>query len=448
MKFAHIADVHLGYEQYNQPWRAEDFANSFRTIAEKAIERDVDFVIISGDLFHRSVPSPKTIKDAIEILWMFKKENVPVFAIEGNHDKSSRDISVYHLLESIGMLNVLGLRKKSVGGEYIKSTKIQNVFLVKGFFNDIEIVGDRHRSRWQLEKLLPLLKPENDDSIIVLHQAVKEVVDINLDIAYELTINDLPDAKYYAFGHVHLPRIYEFNGKFLVYPGSVDRYDLREASQIIRYRSELTIKEGTKKGFVIAKNFKPEFVDINTRELYDVEIEAENIEELERKFKDVLNIADREGIFIAKLRCPDAADIKKLSDMAAKLKYSEVRFERVFEDVDDVSVKSESEFFTDFELKLLELLKDFDEREVYNFLVEHYKLEKKVEAKDDGRAERKETEKRGEIGERGEGEGGGEVEVEGEVEERVEEGVELEVKEKEKVKTRKPKTLLDFFGGE
>ena len=185
MRFAHLADIHLGYEQYNQLWRAEDFAKAFRLAVERSLEENVDFAIIAGDLFHRSLPNPRTIKDAIDTLSLFKKEGIPVFAVEGNHDKTSRDISAYHLLESLGLLHVLGLRKNPVDGEYVRSVRIQNVYLVKGVYEDVEILGDRHRSKWQLEKVLPILKPESDKSVLVLHQAVKEVVDIELDMAFE-----------------------------------------------------------------------------------------------------------------------------------------------------------------------------------------------------------------------------------------------------------------------
>ena len=82
MKFAHIADVHLGYEQYHQSWRADDFAKAFREVTDKAIEYDVDFVIISGDLFHKSAPNPKTIREAIDSLLMFKKAGIPVFMLQ------------------------------------------------------------------------------------------------------------------------------------------------------------------------------------------------------------------------------------------------------------------------------------------------------------------------------------------------------------------------------
>jgi DNA repair exonuclease SbcCD nuclease subunit len=430
MKFAHIADVHLGYEQYNQPWRAEDFAKSFRAIAEKAVEMDVDFVIIAGDLFHRSVPSPKTIKEAIEILWIFRRENIPVFAIEGNHDKTSRDISAYHLLESIGMLNVLGLRRRPVEVENVKSVKIENVYLIKGFVEDVEITGDRHRSRWQLEKVLPLLKPESERSVLVLHQAVKEVVDIDLDIAYELTLNNLPKASYYAFGHIHLPKIYEFNGKFIAYPGSVDRYDLREASQIIRYKSDFTFKEGIKKGFVVVRNFKPEFVEMKTRDLYDVEIETNKLEELEKRFVEVLERISGEGMLVAKLRCPDSADVRKLNEIALKnLRYAEVRFERLADEFEEVVIQSENDFFTDFELKLLDLMKgEIDEREAYEFVIEHYLSggEDKVEDESSEKQEVKDREAKTTEEDTGEG---------------------LEETKRNEMKAKKPKTLLDFFGG-
>lgn len=379
MKFAHLADIHLGYEQYNQQWRAEDFSRAFKEVALKAVEKGVDFVIIAGDLFHRSHPNPRTIKDAIETLWIFRKENIPVFAVEGNHDKTSRDISAYHLLESLRMLNVLGLRRSPVKGENIRSVRVgdgKDVYIVKGMVEDgdVEILGDKHRSRWQLEKVLPLLKPEEEKSILVLHQAVKEVVDIDLDMAYELTISDLPEASYYAFGHIHLPREYEFNGRFIAYPGSVERYSLKEASEIIRYKDEFFVKEGIKKGFFIVKNFKPEFVEIETRELYDIEIEDEVYEGVERKFHEILGRINERGVAVFKLRSKENLEIKKFSELAAsKAKYSEIRFEKIFENVEEVELKRENEFFSEFELKLLDLLKgEVDEDEVYKIILDHY----------------------------------------------------------------------------
>jgi len=424
MKFAHLADIHLGYEQYNQQWRAEDFSKAFRGAVLKAVENGVDFAIIAGDLFHRSNPNPRTIKEAIETLWMFRRENIPVFAVEGNHDKTARDISAYHLLESLGMLNVLGLRRNAVEGENVRSVKIGNVYLVKGIVEDVEILGDRHRSRWQLEKVLPLLKSEGEKSILVLHQAVKEVVDVDLDMAYELTINDLPEASYYAFGHIHLPKKYEFDGKFITYPGSVERYSLKEASEIIRYKDEFFVKDGVKKGFFIVKSFKPEFVEIETRELYDIEIEGNSHSEVERKFLEVLGRINEGGIAVFKLRSKEGLEIKKFSELVAgKTKYSEFRLERIFEDVEEVKLKNESEFFNEFELKLLDLLKDeVNEDEVYRIIMDHYKHYSRYSEPypHSKKAENGEKRKRDDI-----------EEIMAKAENR-----------------RKPKTLLDFLGVE
>jgi len=90
---------------------------------------------------------------------------------------------------------------------------------------------------------------------------------------------------------------------------------------------------------------------------------------------------DREGVMIAKLRCRDVVDVRNFSEIAAKnLRYAEIRFERIFEDAEEIELKQESEFFTEFELKLLDLLRgEMDEDEVYRLVVEHYlSVERKV----------------------------------------------------------------------
>lgn len=376
MKFAHFADLHLGYEQYNQSWRAEDFASAFRRSAEIAVSEGVDFVVIAGDLFHRSVPSPKTLNDAIEILKMFKSHKIPVFAVEGNHDKSIREMSAYHLLESLELLNVLGVRKDRVESDFITSVRIDNIYMTKGVFKNLEIIGDRHRTKWQFEKVLPYLRSDGN-AILVLHQSVKEAVDIDMNIAWDITIDQLPEAKYYAMGHIHLRRELKVGNSFLAYPGSIERYDAREASHFISYGEKLNIIEGEKKGFYVVENFKPRFVSIETRDLYNISIEDEKKDGVERKFLSVLEIVKRDGILIAKLLCGESMDPRNLNDLALKrVKHAEISFRR--KDLGEIpEAKPEREFFTDFEIRLLEILKDDDEmslRSAIELVKEYYGL--------------------------------------------------------------------------
>ena len=46
MRFMHIADVHLGYQQYGSKERFDDFSRVFLHIVEQAIDRQVDFGLL------------------------------------------------------------------------------------------------------------------------------------------------------------------------------------------------------------------------------------------------------------------------------------------------------------------------------------------------------------------------------------------------------------------
>ncbi|MDW7990190.1 MAG: exonuclease SbcCD subunit D [Archaeoglobaceae archaeon] len=360
MRFAHFSDIHLGYEQYNLTWREEDFYRNFKESARIAIKEGVDFVLIAGDLFHKSFPNPKTLSEAIDVLRIFNENKIPVFAIEGNHDKSIREMSAYHLLENLGLLNVLGFRKEKVEGDHITSVRIENVYLVKGVYKDLEIIGERHRTRWQLEKVLPYLKPESR-GVLLLHQAVKEAIDVEIDMNWDLTIDQLPEANYYAFGHIHLHREKKIGDAFLVYPGSLERYDSREASSFINYSDKLDSKLGEEKGFCLVENFRPRFVPIETRDLYSITIDAEERGEAERKFAEVLKNLKKSAIAVVKVTSSEIVDSKKLLEMASKyVKHLEISFRRKGIE-ESVSLSPEREFFSEFELKLFEILKEDDE---------------------------------------------------------------------------------------
>jgi DNA repair exonuclease SbcCD nuclease subunit len=86
--FIHFADIHLGYEQYGVRERFNDFSHSFWNITQEAVLRNVDFVVIAGDLFNKRAIDAQTLIHAIKGLGELKERKIPVIAIEGNHDRS------------------------------------------------------------------------------------------------------------------------------------------------------------------------------------------------------------------------------------------------------------------------------------------------------------------------------------------------------------------------
>ncbi len=84
----HLADVHLGYDQYGSKDRYDDFAKAFMAIVADAIRRKVDAVLIAGDLFNKRAIDARTLSQAFLSLQQLKEQGIPVVAIEGNHDRS------------------------------------------------------------------------------------------------------------------------------------------------------------------------------------------------------------------------------------------------------------------------------------------------------------------------------------------------------------------------
>jgi len=87
-QFLHLADVHLGYQQYGLKERFNDFGRAFEAAVDYALEKAVDFVLITGDLFHKSAVDPPTLLQAVNNLDRLRQAGIPVLAVEGNHDRA------------------------------------------------------------------------------------------------------------------------------------------------------------------------------------------------------------------------------------------------------------------------------------------------------------------------------------------------------------------------
>lgn len=102
-KFLHIADVHLGYPQYGLETRSFDFYEAFLWAIDEAIQREVDFVLLAGDLFHKRSIDALTLNQAFAGLARLRAAKIPCIAVEGNHE-------VVFYEETVGWLQFLALQ--------------------------------------------------------------------------------------------------------------------------------------------------------------------------------------------------------------------------------------------------------------------------------------------------------------------------------------------------
>ena len=227
MKFAHLADTHLGYRQYGLIEREKDFYEVFEKIINKIIEEKVDFVIHSGDLFETARPSPMALLTFQKGLLKLKGAGIPVYAIAGNHDIVMRKGSIPPQV----IFKKLGLKVLS----NINPTYMHEDIFIAG----LPYYPSSHVKSLK-SKLSELSKKaaNHEKSILIMHQGI----DKYFGYQYELEIGDIPDNfDYYALGHIHKYVNDNFGKGKLVYPGSTEIW---KTSELPDYREN-------GKGFVI-----------------------------------------------------------------------------------------------------------------------------------------------------------------------------------------------------
>jgi DNA repair exonuclease SbcCD nuclease subunit len=223
--FIHVADLHLGYEQYNLAARREDFDRAFHEVVEKTLELKPNFMIIAGDLFHHARPSNNTLENAIRNFRMLKDAGIPVLAVEGSHDAAPNMITgtILNPLDSAGLIYYLPRHENACW-----ENESCYVYGIPNF-----------RTRERTEKNLPAFyeikkpspRPEKFN-IFVFHMALEipEILKGRPSAIAEASPDYIPEGfNYYAGGHLHTPWQFPFKGAFLVYSGSTETVTYEEA---------------------------------------------------------------------------------------------------------------------------------------------------------------------------------------------------------------------------
>lgn len=89
MKFLHISDLHLG-KIVNEISMIEDQKYILDELVNMAEDKAVNAVLISGDIYDRSIPPENAVRLFDDFLYMLVKKRIAVIAISGNHDSDER----------------------------------------------------------------------------------------------------------------------------------------------------------------------------------------------------------------------------------------------------------------------------------------------------------------------------------------------------------------------
>lgn len=89
MKLIHLSDLHLG-KHLNEFSLIEDQKYILNRILEIIAEKNIDVVLIAGDIYDRTVPSEEAVNLLDYFLTELASMQKHVFAISGNHDSDDR----------------------------------------------------------------------------------------------------------------------------------------------------------------------------------------------------------------------------------------------------------------------------------------------------------------------------------------------------------------------
>ena len=344
MKILHFSDTHLGFsdldilndENINQ--READFYDAFAQVVEQIKEIKPDYVIHTGDLFHRVSPSNRAITFALEQFKTIDELGIPFILIAGNHSTPRTNLSSPILKIFEGFKNVHAAYEQ----EY-KKVEFGNII-----FHALPHMNDETKALSQIE-----LCEENIDkskkNIMMMHCSVGAFYLMNefgewVYPAEKEYIFKMMD--YVALGHWHgFGKVGKHENVY--YSGSTERTSLND--------------KRNSKGFAeisLYDDLKVEYKEINIRPILTKEIDCEDYENSVSKV-DTSDVKDA----IVEVRLTNLSVLQSIDIQNSEIK-------KLFEDAMNVSVKREFKHVKN-EAEILEA----EAVSLEEFFLEHIKAE-------------------------------------------------------------------------
>ena len=355
MKILHLADMHLGKILREQSL-IEDQEYCLKQIIENIKKEKIDIVLISGDVYDKSIPS----LDAVNLLnWflkvLIKNLNKKVFIIAGNHDSKDRLGFGSEILENDGLYiesKYTGRLKKVIledeYGElniymlpFVKPAEIKNYFE-----EEITTYNDAVNKIIEKEDI-----DTTKRNIIMVHQFVtsgtfeperSESEQLSLGGSENVDVSNFDKFDYVAIGHIHRPQ--RIGRDTARYSGTMLKYSFSE----VNHKKTLTILDYKGK-----ENLRMEFKEIfPLRDLREIKgpianlISKEVVESANKNDYIKAIITDEEEVFDA------LGQLRRVYPNILKLEVKNSKTDSGIDDqeasLETIRSKSELELFNEF----------------------------------------------------------------------------------------------------
>jgi len=352
LKIIHFSDTHLGYndldvlneENINQ--READFYDAFSQVVEQIKQIKPDFVLHTGDLFHRSSPSNRAITFALEQFKIINALNIPFILIAGNHSTPRTNLSspILKIFENFENIYV------SYNQEYKK------VEFADAIFHTLPHMNDETTALSQIE-LCEANIDKSKKNIMMMHCSVgasylmQEFGEWVFPHAKEYLFNEMD---YVALGHWHG---FGHVGKHenVYYSGSTERTSLndkRNSKGFVEINLDDATNSKTASLFHMPRSI--EFKEIKIRPIVQKELDCEDYENA------LIDASDTEDV-IVEVKLINLTPLQSIDIQNTDIK-------KLFPHAMSVSIKREFKLGTnDTELSDIEALS------LEEFFLEHIK---------------------------------------------------------------------------
>jgi exonuclease SbcD len=258
MRLLHLADLHIGIENYGRVDPATGLHSRLRDYLERldeaidiGLDAGVDAVLIAGDVYKNRTPNPTQQREFARRIHRLRALGLPVLILTGNHDVSPA-AGRAHAVEIFDTLAVDGVTiadRPRIHTLHTRSGPLQVIALpwvtrhALLTREELRMASFLEVETMLIERVERFLRQAADDvdpalpTVLTVHGTIdgatfgaERQVLLGRDLVYPRSLVALPNVDYVAMGHIHRHQALGDHPP-IVYPGSIERIDFGEEGE-------------------------------------------------------------------------------------------------------------------------------------------------------------------------------------------------------------------------